>query len=129
MANMSDEEYYKLSEHIFNLDSGVRFVTILGSQGQILYGGNKQGIKNYLDPHDQKLSAEHILRSWKLRKEFENAIGKSKYAMAQYEKIRRYTVPIDQDNLLFITTEPELSNHSFIDDALELIKTFKEASA
>lgn len=107
---MSDEEYYKLSEHILNLDSGIRFVTILGNQGQIIYGGNKQGIKNYLDPHDQRLSVEHVLRSWKLRREFEDAIGKSKYVIAQYEKIRRYTIPIDQNRLLFITTEAELSN-------------------
>ena len=49
--------------------------------------------------------------------------------MAQYEKIRRYTVPIDQNRLLFITTEPELSNKSFMQNVLELIETFKKTSA
>jgi hypothetical protein len=126
---MSDEEHYKLAENIMNLDSGIRFVTVIGNHGQILYGGNKHGIENYLDPHDQKLSAEHVLRAWKLRREFEDAIGKTKFAMAQYEKIRRYTVPIDQNRLLFITTEPELSNKSFMQNVLELIETFKKTSA
>ncbi len=126
---MSNEEYYKLSENILSLDSGIRFVTILGNQGQIIYGGSKQGVENYLDPHDQRLSAEHILRAWKLRKEFEDAIGESKYAMAQYEKIRRYTVPIDQNRLLFITTESTLSNQSFIENILELVETFKKTSS
>ncbi|MDH3192487.1 MAG: hypothetical protein OEM18_07365 [Nitrosopumilus sp.] len=126
---MSNEEYYKLSENIFNLDPGIRFVTILGNQGQIIFGGNKQGIENYLDSHDQRLSAEHILRSWKLRREFEDAIGKSKFVMAQYEKIRRYTIPIDLNHLLFITTEAELTNTSFIQNTLELVETFKRSSS
>ena len=126
---MSNEEYYKLSENIFNLDPGIRFVTILGNQGQIIFGGNKQGIENYLDSHDQRLSAEHILRSWKLRREFEDVIGKSKFVMAQYEKIRRYTIPIDLNHLLFITTEAELTNTSFIQNTLELVETFKRSSS
>ena len=125
---LDDKQYYKLSENIFNLDSGVRFVTILGNQGQVIYGGSKQGIENYLDPHDQRLSAEHILRSWKIRKEFEDAIGKTKFSMTQYEKIKRYTIPIDHNQLLFITTEYELSNQSFIENILELVEIFKKES-
>ncbi|NNL58609.1 MAG: hypothetical protein HKP31_03980, partial [Nitrosopumilus sp.] len=102
---MSEEEHYKLSENIMNLDSGIRFVTIIGNQGQMLYRGKRENIENYLDLYDQKLSAEHVLKSWKIRKEFEDAIGKTKFVMAQYEKIRRYTIPIDENRLLFITTE------------------------
>jgi len=124
---MSEEEHYKLSENIMNLDSGIRFVTIIGNQGQILYGGKRENIENYLDLHDQKLSAEHVLKSWKLRKEFEDAIGKTKFVMAQYEKIRRYTIPIDENRLLYITTEPNLSNDSFIQNILDLIETFKKS--
>ena len=125
---LNDKQYYKLSENILNLDAGVRFVTILGNQGQVVYGGSKQGIENYLDPHDQRLSAEHILRSWKIRKEFEDAIGKTKFSMTQYEKIKRYTIPIDHNQLLFITTEYELSNQSFIENILELVEIFKKES-
>ena len=125
---LSDKQYYKISESILNLDSGVRFVTVLGNQGQVVYGGSKQGIENYLDPYDQKLSAEHILRSWKARKEFEDSIGKTKFSMAQYEKIRRHTIPIDHNQLLFITTESKLSNNLFIENVLELVDTFKNES-
>lgn len=123
---MSEEEHYKLSENIMNLDSGIRFVTVIGNQGQILYGGKRENIENYLDLNDQKLSAEHVLKSWKIRKEFEDAIGKTKFVMAQYEKIRRYTIPIDENRLLYITTEPNLSNDSFIQNILDLIETFKK---
>lgn len=124
---MSEEEHYKLSENIMNLDSGIRFVTVIGNQGQILYGGKRENIENYLDLRDQKLSAEHVLKSWKIRREFEDAIGKTKFVMAQYEKIRRYTIPIDENRLLFITTEPNLSNDSFIQNVLDLIETFKKS--
>ena len=82
--------------------------------------------KKYLDPHDQRFSAEHILRSWKLISEFENAVGKTKFTMTQYEKIRRYVIPVDQNSLLFITTESELSNQTFIQNTLELVEVFKK---
>ena len=120
-----EENHYKLAENILSLDSGIRFVNVISNHGLILYGGNKQGIENYLDPHDQRLSAEHVMRAWKLRKELEDNIGKSKFVMAQYEKIRRYTVPIDENRLLYITTEPELTNGSFIQNVLDLIETFR----
>jgi len=46
--------------------------------------------------------------------------------MTQYEKIRRYVIPVDQNSLLFITTESELSNQTFIQNTLELVEVFKK---
>jgi len=36
-----------------NLDPKVRFVSIIDSQGQVVYGGQRQGIENYLSELDQ----------------------------------------------------------------------------
>ena len=39
-----------------NLDDGVRFVTILDKSGEVLFGGQREGIQNYLSEDDQKKS-------------------------------------------------------------------------
>jgi len=125
---VSDEEFKKLYESILNLDPGVRFIVIIDSQGQIVSGGQREGNQNYLEPLDQQLSIKHALESWRLRTQFADKIGPAKFALAVYEKLRRYTVPIDQNHLLYITTEPDISYHSFMQDVLNLVETYKKNS-
>ncbi len=123
---VSDEEFKKLYESILNLDPEVRFVVIIDSQGKLVSGGQREGNENYLEPLDQQLSIKHALESWRLRIQFADKIGQAKFALAAYEKLRRYTVPIDQNHLIYITTEPDISHHSFIQDVLNLVETHKK---
>ena len=125
---VSGEEFNKLYESILNLDPGVRFVIIIDSQGQVVSGGQREGNQNYLEPLDQQLSIKHALESWHLRIQFADKIGQAKFALAVYEKLRRYTVPIDQNYLLYITTEPDISYHSFIEDVLNLVEMHKKTA-
>ena len=48
------ENFYDLYNSIMNLDPKVRFVTILDKAGTILFGGQREGIQNYLSEEDQK---------------------------------------------------------------------------
>ena len=125
---VSDEEFKKLCQSILNLDPEVRFVVIIDSQGKLISGGQREGNQNYLDPLDQQLSIKHALDSWRLRIQFADKIGQAKFALAVYEKLRRYTVPIDQNHLIYITTEPDISHHSFMQDVLNLVETHKKNS-
>ncbi len=125
---VSGEEFSKLLESILKLDPGVRYVIIIDSQGQLVSGGQREGNQNYLDPLDQQLSIKHALESWHLRIQFADKIGQAKFALAVYEKLRRYTVPIDQNHLLYITTEPDISYHSFMDDVLNLVEKHKKTA-
>ncbi len=126
---MSGKEFNKLLESILKLDPGVRYVIILDSQGQLVSGGQREGNQNYLNSLDQQLSIKHALESWHLRTQFADKIGQAKFALAVYEKLRRYTVPIDQNYLLYITTEPDISYHSFMEDVLNLVGIHKKTSS
>ena len=123
---VSDEEFKKLCESILNIDPGVRFVIIVDSQGQLVSGGQREGNQNYLEPLDQQLSIKHAIESWNLRTQFADKIGEAKFALAVYEKLRRYTVPIDPNHLLYITTEPDISYHTFMEDVLNLMEIHKK---
>ena len=115
------EDFYTLYNSIMNLDDKVRFVTILDKAGTILFGGQREGIQNYLSEEDQKKSIKHVTDAWFSRNQFSSGIGDGKYAMAEYSKVKRFTVPLNANHIIYITTEPEVDHCSFIKDVLKLI--------
>ena len=60
------------------------------------------------------------LNAWKTRSKLEPKIGKGKYVLAEYEKIKRITIPLDENHLLYITTEVGCDAHNLIDKVREL---------
>ena len=48
------KKFYKFYNSIMNSDDRVRFVIIVNKSGTIIYGGQREGIKNYLSEEDQK---------------------------------------------------------------------------
>lgn len=116
----NQEEFYSLYNSIMNLDAKVRFVTILDKSGEVLFGGQREGIENYLSEEDQKKSIKHVTDAWFSRNQFSSGIGEGKYAMAEYEKVKRFTFPLNEGHIVYITTEPSLDQHSFIDSVLKI---------
>lgn len=118
------EEFYNVYNSIMNLDDKVRFVSVLDKDGTILFGGQREGIENYLSDDDQKKSIKHVTDAWFTRKQFSSGIGEGKYAMAEYEKVKRFTFPLkNSDHIVYITTEPDMDNYSFVDNVLKIIET------
>jgi hypothetical protein len=114
------EDFYNLYNSIMNLDDKVRFVTILDNQGDILFGGQREGIQNYLSEEDQKKSVKHVTDAWFNRNQFSSGIGGGKYAMAEYEKVKRFTFPLNNSHIIYITTEPQVESSSFIENVLKI---------
>jgi len=114
-------EEYELYRSIMDLDEGIRFVTIVDSEGKLLFGGQKEGISNYLKPDHQKDSLRHAIEAWQLRNKFSNYIGKGKYAIAEYDKIKRITIPISDEKLIYITTEPDVDHNNLIESIRKLL--------
>ena len=114
------EDFYNLYNSIMNLDDKVRFVTILDNQGEILFGGQREGIQNYLSEEDQKKSVKHVTDAWFSRNQFSSGIGSGKYAMAEYGKVKRFTFPLNDSHIIYITTEPEVESSAFIENVLKI---------
>ncbi|HVI21494.1 MAG TPA: hypothetical protein VM660_05530 [Bacillus sp. (in: firmicutes)] len=103
-------DYKHLYEKIMN-DPQVRLITVCDLDGEIMYSGHRQGTKNLLTPEESRNSLELAVKSWKIRSQLSSKIGKGKYVLAEYEKVKRITMPLGENNLLYITTEVEC-NHS-----------------
>ena len=104
---------FKIKQHyrdIINIDSNIRLVTICDSQGNTMYSRHGEGVSNLLTPEESKKSIEMAMTGWKVRSELSNKIGRGRYVIAEYEKIKRITMPFGEDYLLYLTTEPQ-ANH------------------
>ena len=115
-------DYDSLCKHILNVDPKVRFAGICDDSGEIKYGGQREGIKNLLSAEETKKSNLQALARWGLRNALAAKTGKGRYAMAEYEKIKRITVPLENDHLLLVTREVEADHRSIINNVLKLVQ-------
>ncbi|HEY9386836.1 MAG TPA: hypothetical protein VIP70_07335 [Nitrososphaeraceae archaeon] len=116
-------EYGKLCKDILDLNPKIRFAGVCDDTGEIKYGGQRQGVNNLLSAEETKRSNLQALARWSLRNSLAPKIGKGKYAMAEYQKIKRITVPLENYHLLLITTEIEADHGKIIDTVLNMIKS------
>ena len=114
-------EYKKIYEEIMNFDPKIRMVTICDLNGKIMHSGHRQGVTNLLTPDESKRSLELAINAWKRRSEIASKIGKGKYVLAEYEKIKRITMPLNDNHLLYITAEVQ-ADHSRIIGAVKGLK-------
>ena len=106
--------YQKLYTDIMNIDTKIRLVTICDINGKVMFSDHRQGVKNLLSTEESKESLELAINSWKIRSKLAPKIGKGKYVLAEYEKIKRITMPLGDNHLLYVTTEPEADHQNII---------------
>src|SRR6478672_11496208 len=112
-------DYAKLCREISDLDPTIRFAGVCDDTGEIKYGGQRDGVNNILSSEETKKSNLQAMARWGLRNSLSPKVGRGKYAMAEYEKIKRVTFPLDPDHLLLVTTEVDAEHMSIIDRVLK----------
>ena len=80
----------------------------------MMYSHHRLGVKNLLTPEETKKSIEMAMTGWKVRNELSHKIGKGRYVLAEYDKIKRITMPFGDNYLLYITTEIEADQFNII---------------
>ena len=113
--------FQKTHSDIMNLDPKIRMVTICDSSGKIMFSDHKPGVTNLLTPDESKKSLEMAVNAWKTRSQLTDKIGKGHYVLAEYDKIKRITMPLGE-HLLYITTDVE-ADHSRILDGIRKIES------
>ena len=99
-----------------DLDPKIRLVTICDMDGKILLSHHRRGMANLLTPEESKKSLEMAVKGWKTRMELAPKIGKGKYVLAEYEKVKRITVPLGDNHLLYVTADVSADHASIINE-------------
>src|SRR5919198_4617161 len=103
-----------------NIDPKIRLVTICDINGKIMYSDYRGGVEILLTPQQSKKSLKLASDAWKIRSKLAPKIGKGKYVLAEYEKVKRITMPLGNNHLLYVTTEVEVDHLSIIGKIQEI---------
>jgi Family of unknown function (DUF6659) len=114
-------DYEKLCHDVLDIDPKVRFVGICDNTGEIKNGGLRQGVQSILTDEEIKKANLITLERWRLHNKLADRIGKARYAMEEYEKVKQITMPLEDEHLLLISTEVGAEHGKIIESAIQLI--------
>ena len=107
-------EAEKIAKSILGVSKSVRVVTICDNNGKIVFTERPKSVKIKLSPSESRASLKNAAKSWKGRRAISRKIGKCKYVVAEYDKVKRITMPAGKNHLLFITTSTGLDANKII---------------
>jgi hypothetical protein len=114
-------DFDNLCKKILDMDNNIRFAGVCDESGEIKYGSQREGVENILSSEETRKSNLQALARWGLRNSLAPKIGKGKYAMAEYEKIKRITIPLPDEHLLLVTTEVKADHGKIINNIISLL--------
>jgi hypothetical protein len=120
-VKISNMDFDNLCKRILDMDKNIRFAGVCDESGEIKYGSQREGVENILSSEETRKSNLQALARWGLRNSLAPKIGKGKYAMAEYEKIKRITIPLPDEHLLLVTTEVKADHGKIINNIISLL--------
>ncbi len=100
------EKHEKLLDMLMDFSPLVRFSAVCSKDGKIEWSSQREDVTNIIPIEKTKASIIRAVESWKAREELsENGTGRGMYTITAYEKIKRITIPLDDDHILFISTD------------------------
>lgn len=107
-------EVTKLAEKIIKTSKSIRYVTILSLSGKLVISAHRKSVKTALSKAESKASLMLAARAWKTRKSLAKKIGRCKYVVAEYDRVKRITLPAGKNHLIYITTDPKANHNAII---------------
>ena len=119
---MYSVNYDKLCTAVLTIDNAIRFATVYTKNGDIIGGGMNQDKESLLIPEEVTLSLYYSKHMYEIHKNLFHVIGKEKYSMSEYARVKMISVPLQDDNLLLISIEPKSDHFKMIDHVLTLVE-------
>jgi len=118
-------DFDNLFSDVLKVDPSIRYAAIQNNAGRIITGGFRENITPILNDEELQMMHHYASQRWQTRKNIEHKLGSAKYAMAEYDEIKRISFPIDEKHLLMVTTELNTDHTNVISKILELINHSK----
>jgi len=99
------EKYEKLLNMLMDFNSDIRFAAICDKNGEILWNTKRNNVKNMVSIADTKKTLQRALSAWNERSKITDIVGRGIYVIAAYEKIKRITIPLNNNHILFISVD------------------------
>jgi hypothetical protein len=108
-------DYGKFFDRVMKIDPNIRLVAIYDGRFKAKL---RNGIQSHFEDKEIKSSLVEAQNRWDFRKKMSFKIDQPKFTMAQYGKINRITIPLD-DGVILLTTELDVDINKLTDKVIE----------
>jgi len=113
-------DYENFCSQILKSDPKIRFASVFDAWAKSVGGGMREGVKSLLSEHMEKELLNLSIITWKARKDTAKMLGKTKYTLAEYDKIKRFSFYLGDDHLLLVSTEKDSDTDAVVDKIIKL---------
>ena len=113
-------DYEKFCSQILEADPKIRFATVFDEWSVKVGGGMREGVESLLSERASKELVNLSTLDWKSRKDIAKMLGKTKYTLAEYDTIKRFSFYLGDDYLLLVSTEKDCDTDMIVDKIIKL---------
>ena len=113
-------DYHKFCSQIMGTDDRIRFATVYDQWAVRVAGGLREGLDSILSDHAEQELVNLSILDWKARKEMAKWLGKTKYVMSQYDKVKRFSFYLGDDHMLLVSTATDMDTNVIVDTVIDL---------
>ncbi len=113
-------DYEKFCSQILDAEPKIRFATVYDEWAVKAGGGMRDGVENLLSEHAENELVNISTLDWKARKDMSKWLGKTKYTLAEYDKVKRFSFYLGDDHLLLVSTEKDCNTDVIVDKVIQI---------
>ena len=117
--------YEILCDKIIKIDETIRFAGVYADKGEMVCVKVRDNMKSMLTPEQVKMSMHYAKLRNETREHLVTNIGKPEFSVTKYEKVIRFTIPLEKNSLLLISTDTNANYANIADEILKIIKKIK----
>ena len=108
-------------ERVLKLSPSVRVATICDMKGKLVFTARRKAVKNLLSPTESKDSLRISAKNMAGRRKLVRKLGKCRYTLAEYDKIKRLVMPAGKNHIIFVTCSPSYDHMKIV----RKVRTFR----
>ncbi len=113
-------DYENFCAQILESNPKIRFATAYDEWAVKVGGGMREGVTNLLSDKKENELVNLSVMDWKARKEMSKWLGKTIYTLAEYDKVKRFSFYLGDDNLLLVSAEKDADTNVVVDSVIKL---------
>jgi len=112
--------YENFCSQILDNNPKIRFATVYDQWAVRVGGGLRKGLTNLLSDRKENELVTLSILDWKARKEMSKWLGKTKYTLAEYDLVKRFSFYLGDDHLLLLSAEKDADTNIIVDEVIKL---------
>jgi len=113
-------DYGNFCSQILKADPKIRFASVFDEWAKSVGGGMRDGMKSLLSEHMENELVNLSIIDWKARKDTAKMLGKTKYTLAEYDTIKRFSFYLGDEHLRLVSTEKDSDTNLVVDEIIKL---------